>query len=397
MRVLIAEDDLTSQLMLRAFLRKCGYEVDAVSDGEEAWNRFQEPDAPQLAVIDWMMPKMNGPDLCRKLRAQERPDPLYLIILTSKGDRRDIIAGLEAGADDYIPKPYDNDELRVRLEVGARLLESEEKVRHYAEKMEKLAEERARQLVHAERLATLGALSAGIAHEINNPLSFIAGNLHTQTAMWKHIEPCLRSCLENGVGDAGKLAFILKEMPDIFDGMANGVNRVNVIVKGLKGYSRKEEEGFSACNVNKCVEEALLIMHNALKHRVSVIKSLSDSLPKVRARAQQLAQVLINLTSNASDALEKTDDAELRITTLTENGKVKVLVEDNGPGIPPEKLNNIFDAFFTTKPRDKGTGLGLSISKGIMDEHGGELIAENRPEGGARFIMILPVPDDRHG
>ena len=359
MRVFVAEDDFTSRTMLQAFLKKCGYEVTAVSDGQEAWEKFQEPDAPQLAVVDWVMPGMTGPELCRTLRTQARPDPLYITLLTSKGEKHDVIAGLEAGADDYIAKPYDNDELRVRLAVGARLVESEEKVRHYAVKMERLAEERARQLVHADRLATLGMLSAGIAHEINNPVSFISGNAQTQRTMWKVIEPRLVHCLENGVGDAGKLSYILKEMPAIFEGINNGVTRVSAIVKGLKGYSRKESEGYVDCDINQCAEEALLIMHNSLKYNITVRKELTSSLPVIRARPQQITQVLINLIGNASDALEKRSGGSIRILSRLEGAQVHIIVEDNGPGIDEGKLEEIFDPFVTTKPADKGTGLGV--------------------------------------
>lgn len=391
MKILIAEDDYTSRKILTAALKKWGYDPVVTCDGQEAWERLQEPEAAQLAIIDWLMPGMTGLELCKKLRRQNRRDPLYILLLTSKGERQDIVAGLEAGADDYIAKPYDNDELRVRLAVGARLVKSEQKARHYAEKMERLAEERARQLAHSDRLATLGALSAGIAHEINNPVAFISGNVQTQQIMWKKIEPCLVHCLENGVGEAGKLRFILKEMPSIFDGINNGVTRVGAIVKGLKTYSRQGDEEFEDCDVKHCVEEAILITHNALKYRATVINKLSESIPSIPGRPQQITQVLINLLNNAADALETKKQGTICITSRVTPEHVHIMVEDDGLGVREDKLPHIFDPFVTTKPADKGTGLGLSISKGIVEEHGGELIAENRAEGGARFIMTLPI------
>ena len=123
MRILIAEDDATSRAMLQAVLGKWGYEVAGASDGDEAWALLQEKGAPQLALLDWMMPGIDGVSLCRKLREQPRQAPLYLILLTAKSERADIVKGLEAGANDYIAKPYDISELRARVEVGRRMLE----------------------------------------------------------------------------------------------------------------------------------------------------------------------------------------------------------------------------------------------------------------------------------
>jgi len=122
MKILIAEDDVTARIMLQAILIKWGYAVISASDGEEAYTLFQQIDAPQLAVLDWEMPGMDGATLCRRLREQERSDPLYLILLTSRGEREDIVQGLEAGADDYIAKPYDTEELRARVNVGNRMI-----------------------------------------------------------------------------------------------------------------------------------------------------------------------------------------------------------------------------------------------------------------------------------
>lgn len=157
MKVLIAEDDFTSRTILQAVLSKWGYEVVATADGEEAWTYLQRGDVPQLLILDWMMPGMDGPALCRKLRGQERTNALYIILLTSKSERRDIIAGLETGADDYITKPYDNDELQARVNVGRRMLELQNKLRE------------------KEKLHGVLEMAGAVCHELNQPLQAVSG------------------------------------------------------------------------------------------------------------------------------------------------------------------------------------------------------------------------------
>ena len=157
MRILIAEDDLTSRLMLQAVLGKFDYDVSIAKDGEEAWKILQQPDAPRLVVLDRIMPGMDGLTLCRNLRAQHHPEPFYILLLTSKAESNDIVQGLEAGADDYIAKPYDNAELLARIGVGRRVLKLQ-------------AEVAARQ-----KLQGVIEMAGAICHELNQPLYVVSG------------------------------------------------------------------------------------------------------------------------------------------------------------------------------------------------------------------------------
>ena len=157
MKILIAEDDLTSRRILEGILNKWGYNVESVANGNEAWEKLQRPDAPKLAVLDWMMPGINGVDICRRLRETERNRSLYIIILTAKDDKKDIIEGLKAGANDYIAKPFDNEELQARLEVGRRILELQEIV------------------VEKEKLQGVLEMAGAVCHELNQPIQVISG------------------------------------------------------------------------------------------------------------------------------------------------------------------------------------------------------------------------------
>lgn len=157
MKIMIAEDDLTSRTMLKAVLSKWGYEVLAMANGDEAWVAMQQDDAPKLLILDWIMPGMNGPELCQKLRDQGKVNTLYIIMLTSKSERKDIIAGLEIGADDYITKPYDNDELRARIDVGKRMIALQTKLRE------------------KEKLQVVIEMAGAVCHELNQPLQAVKG------------------------------------------------------------------------------------------------------------------------------------------------------------------------------------------------------------------------------
>lgn len=157
MKILVADDQQVTRMMLQTALEQWGYEVSEACDGNQAWDMLQEPGAPQLAILDWMMPGRDGPTLCRDLRRQEREDPLYLILLTAKGKPEDIVQGLESGADDYIVKPYDGEELKARANVGKRLVMLQNELRE------------------RERLQGVVEMAGAICHEMNQPLQGVLG------------------------------------------------------------------------------------------------------------------------------------------------------------------------------------------------------------------------------
>jgi len=157
MKILIAEDDLTSRMVLGAVLTKWGYEVTSTTNGDEALAVLQQGDAPQLAMLDWEMPGLDGVTLCRELRRQKSEKPLYLILLTSRADSNDIVRGLEAGADDYVAKPYNNEELQARINAGRRIIELQNQVRN------------------REKLQGVLEMAGAVCHEINQPLQAVSG------------------------------------------------------------------------------------------------------------------------------------------------------------------------------------------------------------------------------
>jgi len=400
MKVLVAEDDRVSRRVLEKFLIKWGYEVVCCKDGFSAWETLSDQDF-HMVVLDWMMPGLSGVEICRKIRHSKKLNNLYILLLSGRTQKRDMIAGLEAGADDYVIKPFDPLELNSRLKVGRRLVESgqllKEKNRElekYASEMEALAEERASMLVHADRLASLGILTAGVAHEINNPSTFISGNVQTLERCWPTIEKALQKEMALGGRGQKKIQIIIDEFPNMLNGIRNGVKRIAKIVNGLKTFSRMDKNVMETVDVNECIEQALLLCSNRLKHRIVVEQYLQGELPTTAGDIQKLEQVLVNLFVNAADAMDECvllNQGILTIVTKVESSWIIIEVKDNGPGIPEDKMARIWQPFFTTKDVGKGTGLGLAISQGIIHDHGGKISVSKRDNGGTKFTIKLPT------
>ncbi len=401
MKILVAEDDRVSRKVLHRHLSKWDHEPICAEDGARAWELLRSSDDFHLAILDWNMPGLNGVELCRKIRQTPRLCHLYLILLTGRAEKKDLVDGLAAGADDYIVKPFDPLELSSRLEVGRRIVEQNlllqeqnKALERYAHDMESLAEQRSRMLIHADRLASLGTLTAGIAHEINNPTTFISGNAQTLERIWPIIETALMTVRADDSVKAKKIDLVLGEYPRMIAGIRNGVSRVTAIVKGLKSFARLDRGAMKRLDINACLEEGMLICGNRMK-RLQIIRELAAALPPIDGDPQQLEQVFINLFVNSADALEESGvkNGQLVLHSRHEDGWVVVEVRDNGPGIPSERCDDIWKPFFTTKETGKGTGLGLAISQGIIAEHGGRIGVARGPEGGACFTVHLPVPE----
>ncbi len=397
MQILIADDDLSTRKLLEMRLKKWGYDVVSACDGNEAWEILQKNDAPRIALLDWIMPHMNGIELCEKIKKAEKMPFTFVIILTSKTNKEDIVKGLDAGADDYVIKPFDSNELKSRVAAGIRILKYDAELKKknsqlacFASEMETLANERARQLVHSDRMATLGVMSAGIAHEINNPLTFISNNAQIVQKLLEKNEDSIREKLEQGGEEKKKLKVFIQELPISLEGISKGVARIKRIVGGLKGYARKSKGGRGLYDITQCIDEALEICHSSLKNLVTVEKHFDEDLPKIKVNSQEIEQVLINLFVNAAHAMESLKKGSIKISANLTNGFLRVFIEDSGPGIPEDKLEKIWESFYTSKTAGKGTGLGLSISKEIIKNHGGTIKAENVLNSGARFIIELP-------
>jgi two-component system sensor histidine kinase HupT/HoxJ len=253
------------------------------------------------------------------------------------------------------------------------------------------------QLLHSEKMASLGRLVAGVAHELNNPISFVFGNVLAMKRYSRRLgeylgavqrkEPWERiDALREELG----IDRMLADLPSLIEGTAEGAERTRDIVDGLKRFSATDRNLRETMDLVPVVERAVHWVSKAAPSSFSVQVELPAELMVVGS-AGQLQQVMMNLVQNACDATAGQPKARLEVSTAIDGDSVRLRFADNGPGIAPENLPRIFDPFFTTKPVGKGTGLGLAISYGIVEQHGGRIEAANAPEGGAVFTVVLPL------
>ncbi len=252
-----------------------------------------------------------------------------------------------------------------------------------------------RQLLQSEKLATIGQLAAGVAHEINNPVGYIHSNLKTLGTYLLDLFSVMDT-----IDQADSLAalksrraeveydFLKTDIQDLLNESLEGISRIEKIVAALKDFSRKEEDGFKPDDLHRGIQSTLNVVSNELKYRAQVNLDLGE-LPLIECNLSQVNQVIMNLLVNASHAMEQFGRIDIR--TGATDSEVWLEVEDNGTGIEPDHMEHLFDPFFTTKPVGKGTGLGLALSKNIIDRHRGNIEVRSQPGQGTCFRISLPI------
>ncbi|MCK5350334.1 MAG: response regulator, partial [Desulfobacula sp.] len=327
---------------------------------------------------DWMMPEMDGIELCKKIRKSDKKAYSYIMLLTAKDKITDLVEVFDAGADDYITKPFKPDELKSRINTGKRILELQQEMskKNLAlDKALKDLKETQSQILQSEKMASIGQLAAGVAHEINNPLSGVL----TYT---KLIQKQLKR----------------PNLDDTVKVIEKHTRSVKKVVQELLKLSRPKPVLTGTCSINDVVTDAIKVFQaQSASKEIQIVSSLEDKLPDINCDAAILEQILTNIWINAFDALQETG-GEVKIKTSPAKSKKEVLllIQDNGPGIPDHILSKIFDPFFTTKELGKGTGLGLSTSYGIIQENGGNISVKETGREGTIFLVELPlyVPSD---
>jgi len=251
------------------------------------------------------------------------------------------------------------------------------------------------QLIHSEKMASIGTISAGIAHEINNPLSFLLTNLEVLKDYLGSIGTYVDLLEKSNTGTNTEIStmknnieFILEDVPNLLRESLDGIERIREIVNGLRTFSRADDGIFKEVDVNYCIETALKLVSNELKHKCKISKNLSE-IPHVMGSQGQLIQVFTNLLVNSAQAIDEHGSIEVK-STINDN-KILLTFCDSGKGISKEHLDKLFTPFFTTKPTGQGTGLGLSISYGIIQKHRGNISVESSPGLGTTFYIELPM------
>jgi signal transduction histidine kinase len=372
--------------------------------------------APDLVLTDVMMPEMSGTELCQAIKSDAELASIPVVLVTSKAEREMKIQGLEYGADDYVTKPFHPRELlaRVRSLVKLRQAQQELEVRNLLLQstneelrttMDELKEAGA-QLVHAERLAAVGELAAGVAHEINNPVNFAVNAARTLRGVVAGVREVAEQVAAIDPGDTDALrrqidalealreklgfdesAATLAELTDI---VTEGLERTAGLVGDLRDFAAPGGRDQGPVDVARGLRTTLRLMgHTLMATGIQVHPNLAEGLPLIRGDIRALNQVFLNLLKNATESFEDGAGA-IWVTARAEEGCVLVEIRDDGPGIAPEVRDRLFEPFVTTKA-GRGSGLGLSISRRIVEEHGGRLELESVRGSGTRVSMRFPV------
>ena len=255
------------------------------------------------------------------------------------------------------------------------------------------------QLIQSDRLASLGQLVSGIAHEINNPNTFIRGNIGIVAEAMETILPMLDDHAEKNIDF--KIArlpykYFRKNIPILLSDMQKGADRIMNIVSDLRKFARRDEGHLDEdVDFNLVIESSLRLVHNQVKRTANINLDLAEKIPTIKGNVQKLEQVMVNIIINASHAIEQKNNGEMGNiyikTFLYSNNKLYVQIKDDGTGMTNDVKKRIFDPFFTTKKARQGTGLGLSIAYGIIEEHGGTISVDSWPGEGSEFKIVLPL------
>ena len=384
-RVLIVDDEEDLRYVYTRQLRGDGYLLDTAADGEEAIEKIR---ATEYAVIltDMRMPRKDG--LAVIAAAREHLPDAEIIVLTGHGSLENALQAFKAGnIFEYLLKPLDD--IGVLNTVVARAIERRNLRKHNRELFEQLqsAYEELRQksemLIQNEKMSAIGVLAAGVAHELNNPLTAVVGFAQMIAEKLKANRPANWSDTE------------YERAQQALENLVQGAHRARDIVGSLLRFARATKpDARTLVDINQTLRDAFVFTeHLLLRHGIVLEKRLAPELPPVWGNSARLQHVFTNLLINAQQATPSGGTVRVITERADEPKGVWVHVEDTGEGIPPDALEQIFEPFYTRKAQ--GTGLGLSIAKQIIEEHGGEIRVESEFGKGARFSVFLPA-DDAH-
>lgn len=397
LNILVAEDEPAHAEAIRrtlqtSFPRAC---IDFVASIRDYLDHIAAA-TPTLAILDLNLTDGRTIELLT-FPAVDAPFPI--IIMTSNGSERVAADVIKRGALEYIVKSPDSF-ASIGATVEGALREWE--LLQDKKRMELQLKDSQARIIQQEKMASIGQLAAGVAHEINNPMGYITSNMNS---LWKYAEKLAQfieiqeQAIERCADDATKAAivdlkrqikldFVMKDFRDLILESLEGSKRVSKIVQDLKSFSRAEGNEAIPADLNECIQSTLNVVRNEIKYVAELELHLGD-IPPVLCRPQQISQVVMNLLMNAAHAI--TGKGVITVTTKQAGDLVEISVADTGSGIAPENMHKIFEPFFTTKEAGKGTGLGLAISADIVRKHGGELLVQSEVGKGTTFTVRLPL------
>jgi signal transduction histidine kinase len=411
--ILIVDDNPTNLSVLSQALKSAGFAIRIAEDGESAINLVNRK-PPALILLDVQMPGISGFEVCQQLKSNPLTQNIPIIFMTALADTESKVKGLSLGAVDYIPKPFEEEEViaRVRVHLQLKLLNDqlEQQVKERTETLEKAQ----LQIVQQEKMSMLGQLVAGVAHEINNPIGCIAGNMAPIKEYINDITKILQLCQENKsylpdnirhtIANCD-LEFIIEDLPKLVNSINLSTERIKDISISLRNFARSDTSAKVAVDLHEGIDGTLLILGHRIKASsqrpdIQIVKEYNQ-LPKIECYPGQINQVFMNILANAIDAIDENwqknkldrNYLTIKITTEISNSQyVNIRITDNAMGMSEEVQKRVFDQFFTTKPMGQGTGLGLAIAyQIIVEKHSGKLTVNSTPGQGTEFVITLPI------
>lgn len=416
--ILIVDDNLENIRLLTNLLRDQGYITRKVRSGKMALTAIATQ-RPDLVLLDINMPGMDGYEVCRRLRNAAETVDLAIIFLSALNSPQDKVQAFQVGGDDYISKPFQIEEVLIRVEKQLKLKVAEDQINQKNQELQSTLQhlkDTQFQLIQREKSLGIHQLAAGMAHEINNPLGFISGNLDLMRDHVQQLIQVLEDCYQANPDlpphllqrlEDVDLEFIQNDLEHITASMRRGIERISSIMTALKIFARLNEAEIKSVDLVKALDSTLLLINQRLYHNrtgqvIQVVQQYS-SLPLVTCYAGQVNHVFLAILNNGIEAIERRWIAEKVAgeiaPTLTLHGsydanldRVRFDFQDNGIGIDPADQNKVFNAFFTTKPVGEGVGLSLSqCYRIIVDGHGGSLLFRSESHVGTTFTLQLPT------
>jgi signal transduction histidine kinase len=377
-RLLVADDEPDMLRFLKSQLAG-NYQVLEAVDGQQAIEKAGQF-LPDVILLDMMMPEKDGLQTCRELRERAVTQSIPVIMLTARADERTKLDALGAGANDFLAKPFSTTELHVRIKNLVESYDYQRKLSKQNQLLEHTIDqlkETESQLVQTEKMASLGRLSAGIIHEINNPLNFATTGLFTLRGKGKSLADDERA-----------------EYMEILTDVEEGVKRVKDIVSEMRGFSYADDSQIEEVPVAEVLGLALRFVSHEWKDKVEIHQEIAQGLI-ISVNKNKLVQVVLNLLQNSLDSLRRKNFTDglpaIWLHGYTETGKALLSIRDNGSGIDPAHLDKIFDPFFTTKDVGEGMGLGLSICYRIVQENQGRIHVKSELGQFCEFVLEFPA------
>lgn len=374
------------------------YELGVAVDGESALE-YVSSEAPDLILLDIMMPGMDGYEVCKRLKSNAVTKDIPIIFLTAMNEIENKTAGFEAGAVDYITKPFEIMEVKARVKTHLDLKSALKTIQSYNKRLEKMVEQRTKELISTERRAAFSLLIQGIVHNLKNPLTSIIAGSNLIEFSSAQLEELSKALPDNFSEDVLKEA---SEIKKIAEHIENGGQRLNEMINSMMAKSSSDKsEKIEIFDLNKLLKQeiAFLDADRVFKNEISKMIDLDEAALMVQAVPSEIAQVFQNLLRNAIHALWTRKNKSISIQSGQTGDLAWFSIQDNGPGIPENLQSDIFDPFFTTKPRaeegdpdePKGTGLGLHTCLEVIKSYDGKIDLKSAHDNGTKFKVSIPL------